>query len=164
MTGYEKAIRAISRGLNIIGGAFLMIMMFLTVANIIGRAIIGPILGTSEIVGFALVIVVGFGLAYTAVMDGHVTVELLVARFSKRAQAIINIFVSLLGIGTFAVIAWQSTMYGWKQSLLGEYAPVLKFPIPPLRYIFVFGCVVLCLALVMQLFKSIAAVGKSESY
>ena len=157
MTGYEKSIRSISRSLNIVGGVFLMIMMLLTVANIIGRAAYGPILGTPEIVGFALVIVVGFGLAYTAVRDGHVTVELLVTRFPQRVQAIINIVTSLLGIGVFALIAWQSAMYGWRQSLLGEYAPVLKFPIPPLRYIFVFGCIVLCLALALHLYKSIAA-------
>ena len=158
MTGYERAIRRISRSLNIVGGVILMIMMFLTVANIIGRAVLGPILGTPEIVGYTLVIVVGFGLAYTAVQEGHVTVELLVARFSQRAQAIINIVATLLGIGIFALIAWQSTMYGWKQGLVGEYAPVLKFPISPFRYIFVFGCVVLCLVLVLQLSKSIVAV------
>lgn len=156
MTGYERAIRSISRILNIVGGGFLMIMMFLTVANIIGRAVYEPVLGTPEIVGYTLVIVVGFGLAYTAVLGGHVTVDLLVMRFSQRAQAVINSIMSLLGIGVFALIAWQSTMYGWKQSLLGEYAPVLKFPVPPLRYIFVFGCVVLCLALALNLHKSLA--------
>jgi len=158
MTSYERAIRLISRILNIVGGVFLMIMMVLTVANIISRAVYVPILGTPEIVGYALVIVVGFGLAYTALDDGHVTVELLVSRFSQRVQTIINIVISLLGIGVFAVIAWQSAMYGWKQTLLGEYAAVLKFPIPPLRYIFVFGCIVLCLVLALHLYKSIVAV------
>jgi Na+/H+-dicarboxylate symporter len=81
-------------------------------------------------------------------------------QFSQRTQSIINSIMSLFGIGVFVLIAWQSAMYGWKQSLVGEYAPVLKFPIPPLRYIFVFGCVVLCLALALNLYKYLASLGK----
>ena len=158
MTRYERFISSLSRALNLVGAGVLVIMMALTVANVLVRPVFRSILGVPEMVSYGFVVVVCFGLAYTAIIRGHVSVELVVARFPPRVQAVIESITWLLSIGVFAVIAWQSAVYGWEQWLIGEYAPILEFPLIPFRYILVFGIAVLCLALLLNLFKSIAQV------
>lgn len=158
MSRFERIINSLSRVLNLVGAGVLVIMMALTVVNILVRPVYHSILGIPELVSYGFVVVVCFGLAYTAVMRGHVSVELLVSRFPQRVQVAIDIITCLLSIGVFAIIAWQSAVYGWEQWLVGEYAPILEFPIIPLRYILVLGFTVLCLALMLNLFKSLTQV------
>ena len=158
MTRYERIISSLSRALNLVGAGVLVIMMVLTVVNILVRPVFRSILGVPELVSYGFVIVVCFGLAYTAIIRGHVSVELVVSRFPPRVQAVIESITWLLSIGVFAIIAWQSAVYGWEQWLIGEYAPILEFPLIPFRCILVFGIAVLCLALLLNLFKSLAQV------
>ena len=160
MTRYERFISSLSRVLNLVGAGVLVIMMTLTVVNVLVRPVFRSILGVPELVSYGFVVVVCFGLAYTAIIRGHVSVELVASRFPPRVQAVIESITGLLGIGVFAIIAWQSAVYGWEQWLIGEYAPILEFPLIPFRYIAVFGFVVLCLALLLQLFKSLAQVAR----
>lgn len=158
MSGFERVIQSLSRVLSWVAGASLLGMMLITAANVIVRPIYRPILGTPEIVEYGLVVVVCFGLACTAVARENVSVDLLVSRFSKRAQAAINCITSLLSMGTMAVIAWQSAVFGWEQQMIDERSSILLFPLFPLRYALVLGCIVLCLALLVDLFKSLARV------
>lgn len=158
MLRYERFISSLSRVLNLVGAGVLVIMMALTVVNILVRPVFRSILGIPELVSYGFVIVVCFGLAYTAVIRGHVAVELVASRFPPRVQAVIESITCLLSIGVFVIIAWQSAVYGWEQWLIGEYAPILEFPLIQFRYILVFGFAVLCLALLLHLFKSLAQV------
>ena len=160
MSGFERVIQSLSRILSWVAGASLLVMMLITVANIIVRPIYRPILGTPEIVEYGLVLVVCFGLACTAIARENVSVELLVSRFPKRAQAAIESMTCLLSMGTMAVIAWQSAVFGWEQQMIDERSPILLFPLFPLRYALVFGCIVLCLVLLLDLLKSLVEVVK----
>lgn len=154
----EGALQSLTRWLNRIGVSILMIMVLLIVANVLLRLVHQPILGIPELVSYGLVVVVCFGLAYTAVLRGHVSVDLLVSHLPQRIQAAIDGLTSLLSIGVFAVIAWQNAVYGWEKWLMGERSPVLGFPVILFRYVVVFGCTVLCLALLLDLIKSLAKV------
>jgi TRAP-type C4-dicarboxylate transport system permease small subunit len=158
MSRFERVIQSLSRVLNWVGAGVIVIMMALTVANILVRPIYRSILGVPELVSYSFVAVVCFGLAYTAITRSHVSVELLVSRFPQRAQAVIDIITCLLSIGVFSIIAWRSALYGWEQWLIGEYAPILEFPLMPFRFILVVGCAVLCLVLLLNLLKSLATV------
>ena len=160
MTRYERFISSLSRALNLVGAGVLVIMMVLTVVNILVRPVFRSILGVPELVSYGFVIVVCFGLAYTAIIRGHVSVELIVSRFPPRVQAVIESITCLISIGVFVIIAWQSAVYGWAQWLIGEYAPILEFPLMPFRFILVFGVAVLCLALLLNLLKSLSQVVK----
>lgn len=158
MRDFEGALQSLTQWLNRIGVSVLIIMMFLIVANVLLRIVYKPILGTPELVSYGLVVVVCFGLAYTAILRGHVSVDLLVSHLPQRMQAAIDSITSLLSIGVFSVIAWQNAVYGWEKWLIGERSPVLGFPVIPFRYVVVFGCTVLCLALLLDLCKSLAKV------
>ena len=70
--------------LNKIAAAALTIMMFLTVADVLMRAGGRPIMGTYEIVGLLLAIVIGFGIPRVSLDRGHVYMEFLLERIPRR--------------------------------------------------------------------------------
>jgi len=158
MSSFERVIQSLSRVLSWVAGLSLLGMMLITAVNVIVRPIYRPILGTPEVVEYGLVVVVCFGLACTAVARENVSVELLVSRFPKRAQAAIKSITCFLSMGTMGVIAWQSAVFGWEQQMIDERSSILLFPLFPLRYALVFGCIVLCLVLFLDLLRSLGEV------
>jgi TRAP-type C4-dicarboxylate transport system permease small subunit len=156
MSGFERAINSLSGILKWVGSGVLLVMMSLTVINVLVRPFYRSILGVPEIVEYGFVVVVGFGLAYVAVVKGNVAVELLASHFKPRAQAACDILSNLVGLGVFSVIVWQSAVYGWNKGQTGELSPILEFPLLPVRLVIVLGGTVLCLVLLIHLVKAIA--------
>lgn len=152
----ERVGCLLSRWLNWAAACALAAMMFLVCANVILRRFYRPILGTYEIVGFLGAAVISFGLAYTTVKKGHVAVELVVSRFSQRIQAVIGSITSFLSLALFALLAWRSVCYATNMSRAGELSQTLKIPFFPLVYGLAFACALVCLVVLVELFKSLA--------
>lgn len=139
----NKVVRPVSGVLHGIGVAVLVVIMFLTAADVIGRYVFNrPILGAVELIEFMMAIVVAFCIAYCAVMKGHVRVELVVERLPQRAQAIIDSITSLLGFGLFSLIAWRSFVH--LNVVFDSKATSLVLLIPVFPFV---GVVTLCSAM-----------------
>lgn len=150
----DKAIHSTSRILSWIAGIILVIIMLLTIINVIARTIYQPMLGHNEIIAYAFAVVVAFGLAYAASQKRHVSVVMLFLLIPKRAQEVIELIMTVLSIALFAVIAWQSAVFGLEKWLsVGENDPVLKIPIIPFRLTISLGSAILCLVLASDLVK-----------
>ena len=156
-----RSIFSLSRGLNIIGVSTLMVMMVLTVADVSLRYLINqPIPGSFELTEFLLVILASFGLAYTAIQNGHVTVDLVVERFSPKTQAVIDTITCLISIGIFATVIWASILYARSEWNAKAVSTVLLLPRFPFILVVVLGGAVLCLALLVNLLNSLNKVVK----
>lgn len=133
-------------------------------ANIIWRVVpkIGhSIYGTYDVVMILGSIAVAFALGYCAVRGGHIAVEIVVQRFSERVQAIIGSITGILGVGIFAIVSWQSWVYGTDMWRMGERSMSVYIPLHPFAYGVSFGCAVLCVVVLVDLIKSLAkAVGR----
>lgn len=136
-------------------------MMLLTTADIILRAFRRPIPGTYELVGLIGSLAISFSLAYTSVEKGHIAVEFLVSRLGAPTQALICAVNALLAMILFAVIAWQSFLYGTDFLLRGEVSMTIQMPIYPFVYGAAAGCGVLCPVLLSEF---LGAVRKYRSY
>ena len=100
----------VSKIFNSIAAGVLTAMMILTGFDVTLRYIFNrPIPGSYEITQYMMPIVVVFGLAYCALEEGHVRVELLTSRFPVRAQAFMNSIASLV---FFATSFLASFIYG----------------------------------------------------
>jgi TRAP-type C4-dicarboxylate transport system permease small subunit len=129
-----RFLLTISKILNIIGGAALTFMMFLTVADVGLRAVGHPILGTYEIVGLALALVIGFSIPKVSIDRGHVFMEFVVERLPKNGKAIMNTFTRVLCIILFLLIGYNLFSVGNEFHMSGEVSPTLKFPFFPVAY------------------------------
>lgn len=158
MRYFERIVYCLSRWLNWVAGGSLVVMMLLVCANVFLRLLHRPILGTYEIVGFLGGTLISFGLAYTTVKQGHIAVELVVSRLPNRIQGIIISTVSLLSILLFAIISWRSVCYAINLAQSGEMSQTLRIPFFPLLYGLGFACALVCLVLLIELFKSMAQI------
>jgi len=82
-------LKKTSKWLAVVAGAALTFMMFLTVADVVLRAGGRPIMGTYEIVGFLLALVIGFSIPIVSLNKKHIYMDF-VDRLSKRNKAFVT--------------------------------------------------------------------------
>jgi TRAP-type C4-dicarboxylate transport system permease small subunit len=161
MDMFEKIVNMVSYWLNWVAGAGLVAMLALITSDIIGNKVFkSPVPGAIEFVGFFGVIVIACAIAHTQVMNGHIEVEFLVRRLSKKAQNIVTCIVSILGIALFIVLAWRSVDYGIKLQASGEVSMTQEIPFYPFVHIIAFCCIWVSLVLIVQLMKTIIQLRK----
>lgn len=108
----NRAVRPAVTVLNGAGLGVLAAMMVLTAGDVILRYVFNrPIIGSFDLTEYMMAVAVSFGLAYCALLKGHVRVDLFVSRFPERAQAVIDSITGLLSIFLFSMITWQSFVY-----------------------------------------------------
>ena len=76
------AVRPLARWMHRAGGAALVGMMFVTVADVVLRSFKSPITGTYELVGFLGAVAIGFSLPQTSLDKGQVLMDFLTRRLS----------------------------------------------------------------------------------
>ena len=153
---FEKIVNKASYWINWIAGIGLVAMLALITCDIIGNKVFkSPLPGAIEFVGFLGVVVIACSIAYTQVIHGHIEVEFLVRRLSKKAQNIVTCVVSVLGIALFTVLAWRSVDYGLKLQASGEVSMTQEIPFYPFVHVIALCCALVALVLITQLLKNI---------
>jgi TRAP-type C4-dicarboxylate transport system permease small subunit len=110
-------------------GAFCLVaMMIITCADVVGRYLGHPIFGSVEIVGFLATLAAAMALPYTHEARGHIGVEILVVRFSRRLQAAIELATNMLSLTLFGVVTWRMFLYAATIRRSGEVSMNLEFP------------------------------------
>ena len=147
MSGLEIVIkflyRIIKPVVNIVGSAgmvCLAAMMFLTAADVFLRYSFNkPILGVYELIQDMLAITVVVALPYCELEKGHIAIDTVTLHLSRRARAIVNSIVGLLGLIVVSLITWQTCIY---ITILREsqlFSTVLLVPVYPILAIVAFG-------------------------
>lgn len=156
--GAENAVNRVSRVLNIAAPIGVGVLMLLITGDVIGRSFFDhPIPGTLYISQYVLVSAVYCGLAYCAVLKGHVKIDLLVSRFSERARAVIGAVTGLISLVVFSLLVWSATLMTLSSWSGGEVSlDKLRLPAWPFRAVLVIGVVMLCLVLLIEIIHRIA--------
>ncbi len=140
----------------------LFVLMFLTVADVIGRYLSNrvpgfqPVPGTFELTEFALAVIVFASIGYTQVRGEHISIDVLTSRFPARVQAVLNSIMYLLCIAGFVLIAWQSLVYAGRLFEGRNISGVLSIPQYPFLIVVAIGSLIYCLALSVSFLKSLA--------
>lgn len=152
MERFERITGLINRNFNWIAGGGLVIMLVLTVADVLAVKLLNtPIPGAIELVSFLSLIVVAFSLAYTQQLKGHIQVEFFVSRLPERLRAAVGVFVCLLAIVLFVLLAWRSIEFGRVLQASGEVSMTQRIPFYPFVYAVAVCCLPMCLQLALQL-------------
>lgn len=131
----DRYIRLISNWFNWLAMLGFAAMAFIAFVDVIGTKFFKfPFPGGFEITSLVAIVMIAFALPYTQSVRGHIEVELLVERFPKRAQAVIAMIISFLGMVLFALATWQ--MFKNAGSLLdnGNTTAVIGIPLYPFAY------------------------------
>jgi TRAP-type C4-dicarboxylate transport system permease small subunit len=149
----ENFIRTLAKILNVIAGAALTFMMFLTVADVLMRAGGRPILGAYELASLSLAVVIGFSIPQVSLDRGHVYMEFVLEMLSKRHRAILNTFTRVLCIILFVIIGYNLFLIGSEFRTSGEISSTLKIPFFPIAYCVGICCFIECLVFILQIVK-----------
>lgn len=160
MAVFTREVRRLSEFLNLVAGWALVGMTALTCADVILRIFRHPILGTYEIVGFLGAIVASFAMAHTTILRGHVAVELLVMRLPHKVQVVVYLIIHVLSIALFALIAYESILFGNDLRLANEVSLTLQIPFFPVLFGISFACMVVCLVLLVDFWRVLVGQAK----
>ena len=99
-----------TRRLAMLGGWLLLAVALVTAIDALLRDFLGrPLPGTFEATELVLAAIIFFGLPYTSLTDGHVSVDFLTGRLGQPAQYAIIAGNALICAGLFGVITLQMT-------------------------------------------------------
>ena len=154
MVFLDKVTQVLNQVLIWIGGFFLGIMIFLTCANIFLRLVWTPIIGTFELMGYFGAIITAFALGYAQIKRTHIAVDILVIRFSKKTQRILNSVNYFICMVFFAIVSWQVAKYATTLYRTGEITETLRVIYYPFTYGVALGCALLSLVFLTDLLKS----------
>ncbi|MCK4533970.1 MAG: TRAP transporter small permease [Syntrophobacterales bacterium] len=155
MLRLEKQLDNLSSALNWLAAGAIMVMMLLTFADVVLRLFRHPIPGTYEIVGLMGTVGVSFALAYTTAKKGHIMVEFLTNRMSKKVQFIVAATGEFFSAILFGIIAWQSALYALDLKRTGEVSLTIEMPVYPFVFSITIGCFLVCLILATDFYKSL---------
>jgi TRAP-type C4-dicarboxylate transport system permease small subunit len=139
--------------MNIIAGVAVTFMMLLTVADVLLRAGGHPIIGTFEVVALSLALVIGFAIPQVSLDKGHVTMDFLLEKLSKRAKDVMNTFTRILGLIFFAFIGFNLFNVAARFHASGEVSPTIKLPFYPVAYGVAVCCLLECFVFIFDIVR-----------
>lgn len=159
----EAGLQGLGKVAAVMAAAVLAVMMLLTVTDVVGRYFFNsPIKGTWEIVGLLLICAGTWGLAYCQIQRGHISITVLVQRFSRRWQAAVHSFTYLIGLVGFSVISWRMFLLAKKYFLMsrGNVTDTLELPYAPFMLSLSIGAGIMALILIVDLVRALAGVAR----
>jgi len=149
-----KKLGWLSNKLSYLGAVALFIMMLLTAADVAGRYLFNrPILGAFELTEFLVLILIFSFLAHAQAEKTHVSVDLLVGRFSKKWQKVIGFFNHAVCLALMGLFVWMTTLRVMELKEYAEASSNLGIPKYPFAAFVVIGFAVLGLEYIRDLIK-----------
>jgi C4-dicarboxylate transporter, DctQ subunit len=148
-----SVLQKTGKWLAVIAGTALTLMMFLTVGDVVGRAFGHPIMGTYEVAGLMLALVIGFAMPKVSLARQHIYMDF-IDKLSKRNRALMNIFTRILNIILFVLIGYALFRVGYEYQTSGETSPTIRLPFYPLAYGVGICCFIECFVFVFEIVKS----------
>jgi len=155
MSRFWKGLLWVMESMKAVGAFCLVVMMFLTCADVVGRFFGHPIFGSVEIVGFMAAISVAMALPYTHQARGHIGVEIVVRLFSDRTRKIIELTTNSLALLLFAVVTWRMALYTRTMKASGEVSMNLEIPAYLIIAVVAFCFLVFTLVIVQDLVQAL---------
>lgn len=129
----ERLLERLCAWLAIAGGAVLVALTIATVVSITGRALtsvgLGPIPGDYELVEAGTAFAIFAFLPWCQLKRGHVTVDLLLARFGPRVNAGVDLVANILMTLASGLICWRLWLGMLDKQAYGETTFILQFPL-----------------------------------
>jgi TRAP-type C4-dicarboxylate transport system permease small subunit len=156
---FQKNIFSISRIGIYVGVVALNAMMLLVVADVILRKYFAaPIRGSLEITEILMGFVVFLGLAFCAVKDEHVFIDIVTEKLSKRAKSITMIIVHFLSAGVAGLMAWRLFIAALDLQRGNQVSMMLGLWLYPFVLIGFIGCALLTLVYIINLINSLGGI------
>ena len=149
---------AVETGCSRIAAVVILLLMFLTTADVTGRYVFNsPIQGAFDGSEVLMVGVVFLGIAYVQSMKGHVKVEVLTSWMPQKGQLALDTFGYIVGFFVIALILWQSSLYTWKAFVTHDHTMgIVELPLWPGKSLIPIGAGLLCIRLLSDVVSNLS--------
>ena len=152
-TAYKRLLRGLVGGLCLLSAAGIVLMMGITSYDVISRTIFrSPLRGANDLVSVCAAITLAASLPYTTSLKGHVAIEFLFLKLSRRGRRVGNVLVHSVIAVLFILFAWQCVSYGNAMLVRNQLMVTLRWPLFWVPYIIA----ICCTATVLVVFEHIA--------
>ena len=149
---FKRTIRLLSSFFNLLAAASLTAIIAITCIDVFMRYFLNrPIAATYDIVSLMGAVIAAFAMPYAMLMKGHVAVDLVVRKLSKKKQLVVETVTHLAGILLFLIMVWQCYVLASDMKAAGEVMPTILLPFYPIVYCMSACFFVLCLAILVNL-------------
>jgi len=108
-----------------------ILMVFITVADVLGRLFFTQIAGVFELTRLALGVIVFTSLGWSQINKVHIAINILVSRIPYFWQNLIDVFNYALASITFSLAFWQMLKYAERLANVKQVTAVLGVPMHP---------------------------------
>jgi TRAP-type C4-dicarboxylate transport system permease small subunit len=158
---FERFNHRLSGWCEWLGIVAMLLMMVITCIDVVGAKVFKwPLLGALDIVMLSQIVAISFAASVTLIAGRHIQVEFLFNLLPRRARAVINSIVLLLGLGLFILIIWRLCVLGYAFQTSGEYSPTAYIPLYPFAYAIALASIPVCLVLLLEFLKSLTKRGQ----
>ena len=151
----DGVVRKICLIANRVSGVILVFLVLVLVADVFGRFVGHPVLGSYEIVQYGFGLIVCLSVAYASAESGHIVIDLLFGVFPKRIQRICSGVSEVLSILMFALIVWRLGSDALQSYRISERSTTLGIPVSFFEFALAVGFALLALVILLQFLKSI---------
>lgn len=152
-TAYKRALRGLVMGLCGLSAAGIVFMMAITVFDVVSRTCFkSPLRGSNDLVSVCAAITLAASLPYTTILKGHVAIEFLFLKLSKRGRRIGNVLVHSVIAILFILFAWQCVRYGNAMLEKNQEMVTLRWPLFWVPYVMALCCAATALTVFEHLF------------
>jgi TRAP-type C4-dicarboxylate transport system permease small subunit len=153
----DRASALLNEGLAWAAAAMLGAMMLFSVADMVMRGFGVTVAGSYEVIGWLSAVAMALALGTVQRHKGHVAMELVVVKMSRRSRALTEALMALISLVLFAIVAFYVTRYGRVLHETGSLSETLRIIVYPWVYVVGLGCAGLTLALLVDFLRSVAA-------
>ena len=148
----DRGFFQVEKLLNLVAGIVIMGLMFLGVAQVLGRKLLNmPVPGYVDLVEFAMVVFAFLAISYCQKLGSHVRMELIIGRFHGRAHWLLEIIGMLIAVFIVAVLMYYSYAHFLRAWTIGDSSIDLELPIWPSKLIVPFAFAMLLVRFAIQL-------------
>jgi TRAP-type C4-dicarboxylate transport system permease small subunit len=165
----EKVVSVPNKALHWVSMVVLASLMLLTVGDVVGRYLVGiipgfgPISGSFELTEFMLAVIVLTAIGHTQMKDEHISIDLIIERFSPKVRAVIDTVTNFLSLAMFAVVTWRTITYARLLYESNDVSGVLRLPVYPFLVVASIGTFMFSLAMLSTVLRSLKKVIRNES-
>ena len=153
---FEKLINLSSKWLNVIAGIAMCYVFFISFLDILMNKIFkNPLNFAFDSIGLLAVVAIVAAVPLVQINHGHIEIEFVEKRLNKTLRKVNLVFISLLSIVLWVIIAWRSFVYGSDILRAGEVSMSVGMPIYPFIWFQGFCAVFVVFVLVLQIIKSL---------
>lgn len=153
----ERGLERVLRLLAYAGGLVLAGLMLLVIYEITMRYFFGrPFRGGYELTELAMSLIVAFGLPYTAVVRGHVSVDLFSRWLDHPSLRWLTALIYLSCAVLLAIVAWQATKYAMGSLRWGDLTNMMRVPKFPFQLAVAISMGLFALVMLLESAKAMA--------